>query len=80
MINPKTIMKVFGERKTFIHNHPELLWFILDNFGSEIPEGSQIELMVHKVGNDQKTICIDIKESDKQFLNAVMDVIEQVKS
>ena len=36
MIHIGTVMRVLGERKTFIGNHPDFLSFILQVFGGEL--------------------------------------------
>lgn len=80
MINPVTVMKVLGERKTFINNHPEFLWFLLENFGETTPEGSVIELKVQKPGKEEKEISICLQKSDENIMDALSVLIEQIKS
>ena len=46
MIHIGTVMKVLGERKTFIKNHPDFLEFILRVFGGELEEGTVLEMRV----------------------------------
>ncbi len=46
MIHIGTVMRVLGERKTFIKNHPDFLEFILRVFGGELEEGTVLEMRV----------------------------------
>lgn len=79
MINPSSVMKVLGERKTFINNHPEFLGFLLDNFGEETPEGSVITLQIQKPGKEEKKTSISIQNSDGEIMKALGELIEQIR-
>lgn len=46
VIHIGTVMKVLGERKTFIKNHPDFLGFVLQVFGGELGEGTVLEVRV----------------------------------
>ncbi len=50
MIHVGTVMKVLGERKTFIGNHPDFLGFVLQVFGGELEEGTVLEVRITRPG------------------------------
>lgn len=78
MISIGSVMKVLGERKTFIANHPAFLGFILKSFSENMPQGTMIELSVKKPGEEGAKERIYIKESDEKMISAVGELVRQI--
>ncbi len=94
MIHIGTVMKVLGERKTFIKNHPDFLEFILRVFGGELEEGTVLEMRVIRpkqeagddAGNDMglrmvgqmEQGWVELQASDKEFFSGMRELVREV--
>lgn len=78
MISLSTVMKVLGERKAFIANHPDFFGFVLDAFKAEMTEGTVIEMRIKKPGEEAVTKDVCIQESDEKLMSAISELIHQI--
>lgn len=78
MINPMNIVKMIGERKAFVKNHPDFIHFILKEFGETIEPGTVIELKVTRPDKDPEVASAKIRHDDKKLLEAVRQVLRDV--
>lgn len=78
MIHPKTVMKMLGERKTFIRNHPDFFGFFLKIFGGKVEAGTRIEIRVTKPGKDAETASAVICDTDLKLLQAVRELVNSL--
>lgn len=75
MISPITVMRMLGERKVFISNHPEFFDFIVNTFGGTITKDTVIEVRVTKPGEETESTHAIICESDLKLMKALREVI-----
>lgn len=73
-MKPMALMSIFNERKTLFNNHPDLRPFLGEAFGSELKEGTVIEIAVAEPGNEAKTIKLALTKSDIKFLNKLKEL------
>lgn len=75
MISPVSVMKMLGERKTFIANHPEFFGFVVNTFGKKIDAGTVIELKVTRPGEEAAVSTVEVQESELKLFEALKDVM-----
>lgn len=75
MINPVTVMRMLGERKAFLDNHPEFFAFILKSFGEEMEPGTVIELQITKPGEKTISSRVNVMDTDMRLLDGVREVL-----
>lgn len=75
MINPLTVKKLMDTRRDFSGNHPEFFAYMREVFGSEIKEGTEIEICVTKPGKQPETTTLTVQKSDLKFLKSLQDLI-----
>jgi len=78
MFNPITFMKLANERHEFIKNHPDLYPFLKENFGTDMKAGDIIEIKVQKGNALQKSIEIEIQESEKALFDSLKEFVNQI--
>lgn len=75
MISPVSVMKMLGERKIFIANHPEFFGFVVSTFGKKIDAGTMIELKVTRPGEKAVVSTVEVQESELKLFEALQDVM-----
>lgn len=68
-------MKMLGERKIFIANHPEFFGFIVNTFGRKIDAGTVIEVKVTRPGAEPETAKVEVQKSELKLFEALQDVM-----
>ena len=76
MINPMTVMKLLGERKEVVNNHPDFYRYIKTVFGSELPEGTEIEIHVTQPDQKRKSVKMQIEQTDVKFFKMFQELIK----
>lgn len=71
MVNPGDMMKMMGALNQFKANHPKVLAFVKAVFGSEISEGTVIEISVTKPGEDKITTNMKVQQSDIELFKSL---------
>lgn len=75
MMNPVTVMKMLGERKTFIANHPEFFGFVIRVFAAELPPGTVVELRVTEPEKDAQNATFCVAETDRELLEKIREML-----
>jgi len=78
MISPIKLIKMLNEKHTLTRNHPELFPFLKEAFGSNISEGTEIEIRVKKPGQDEAATAIEVQESEIQLFKKVSDIVNDI--
>ena len=85
MIHIGTVMRVLGERKTFIGNHPDFLSFILQVFGGELEPGTVLEVRVTRdmgdgAANESETkrALVELRASDMDFFQGMRQLVKEI--
>ncbi len=88
MIHIGTVMRVLGERKTFIGNHPDFLSFILQVFGGELEPGTVLEVRVTRPKRDMgdgaanesetKRALVELRASDMDFFQGMRQLVKEI--
>lgn len=76
MFNPMKVMKLLNERKEFANAHPDFYRYVKDVFGSEIPEGTEIEICVKKTGKETENVKLEVSKTDVKFFKMLEDVVK----
>lgn len=76
MFNPMKAMKLLNERKEFANDHPEFYRYVKTVFGSEIPEGTEIEICVKKTGKEAESAKLEVGKNDVKFFKMLEDVVK----
>jgi len=71
-------MKMLNERQTIAKNHPELIPFLKETFGTDINKGTLIEIKVKKPGQEDATTTIDVQESELSLFRKVQDIVNDI--
>lgn len=71
MISPIVAMKLLNNKSDFFNNHPEFYSFMKENLGSDIEEGTVIEMKVMSPDIRVTSSIITITKEDLAFLEAV---------
>lgn len=74
MINPAAMMKVMNAVNTFKANHPKFMSFLSYVFAGGFPEGTVIEIIVTKPGQDPVTSNMRVTQSDLELFDSLKDV------
>ena len=69
------LISLFNERKNFFNGHPESYRFMKDTFGKELPEGTEIQIIVKKPQGDISSTEIRLQESDKKFFDNICSIL-----
>lgn len=75
MISPVSVMKMLGERKIFIKNHPEFFGFIVSAFGRKMDAGTVIEVKVTRPGAEPEMAKVEVQKSELKLFEALQDVM-----
>lgn len=78
MINPTLVLKILGERKEFVQNHPDFIAFILENFKNCNDEGTEIEVKIKRKNEVEQLGCLHIKKSDEKIMQDIKVLLEQI--
>jgi hypothetical protein len=71
-------MKLVNERHQFINNHSDLYPFLKENFAEKITTGSIITLSIKHVDGSEKSIDIEVQESEKPMFDSLKEFINQI--
>ena len=77
MLNPMKLFKVLNERKQLMKNHPEFIPFIKETLGTDIGEGTVIEICVNRPGQEEKATKINVERSDLPLFKKLQDVVKE---
>lgn len=78
MLNPVKLLKVINERKQLTKNHPEFVPFLKETLGTEVEEGTVIEINVIKPGQEEKSNKIKLKKSDMALFKKLQEVVRDI--
>lgn len=76
-IKLQKIISLFNERKNFFNNHPDTYRFMLDNFGKEMPVGTEIEVIVKRPDKTAQSNKLSIEPVDKKFIDSLTDILKR---
>ena len=76
-IKLQKVISLFNERKNFFNNHPDAYRFMLDNFGQDIPVGTEIEISINKNSAQSEKTKIKIEQADKRFIDSLTDILKK---
>lgn len=74
MINPGTMMKLMGAKKTFTENHPKFVKFLQVVFSTKVEEGTVFEITVTKPGKEPLTTNFRVQQSDLELMESLKDL------
>lgn len=74
MINPASIMKIMNAKNKFTANHPKFAAFLNAVFSTGITEGTIIEIIVTKPGEEPITTNMKVQQSDLELLQELQDI------
>ncbi len=74
MMNPATMMKLMSAEKKFNANHPKFIAFLKYVLAGGFEEGTVVEIMVQKPGQDPVTTNLKVTESDLELFESLKDL------
>ena len=74
MMNPSTIMKIMNAKNKFTENHPKFVAFLSAVFSGGIVEGTIIEIIVTKPGQEPITTNMKVKQSDLDLMQELQEL------
>lgn len=74
-MNPKTLMKLFSERKNVFNTHADMYHFVLDTFGQGLEQGAEIEVCIKHPDGEKTAATMTLQESDMNFFTGVKELL-----
>lgn len=74
MLNPASMIKIMNAKNEFNRNHPKFTAFLKAVFSKGIEEGTVIEIMVKKPGEEEMTANIRIQQSDLELMQELREI------
>lgn len=67
-MNPASILKMMSAKAQFEHSHPKFMAFVKKVFSRPVEEGTILEVIVTRPGEEPLTANIRIQQSDLELL------------
>lgn len=75
-MNPTTMFKLMGAKKTFERNHPKFAAFAKSMFERGVEAGTVLEITVTRPGEAPVRANIRVQESDLELLKSLRELSE----
>lgn len=76
-MNPTAMIKLMSAKNEFMRNHPKFMAFFKCVTGSELEEGTVIEIMVKRPGEEPLTANLKVKKSDLELFEGLKEMAGQ---
>ena len=73
-MNPASIMKIMSAKAQFERNHPKFSAFLKVVFSRPVEEGTVIEFIVTRPGEEPMTANIRVQQSDLDLLESLKEL------
>lgn len=77
MMNPAAMIKLMNSKNEFIKNHPKFMAFFKCAAAKGIEEGTVIEIIVRKPGEEPLAANLKVQQSDLELFQGLKDMINQ---
>ncbi|MDE7224782.1 MAG: hypothetical protein K2O34_13510 [Acetatifactor sp.] len=74
-MNPKTLIKLFNERKNVFNGHADMYRFVLETFGQGLEQGAEIEVFIRRPDGETAAATMTLQESDMNFFTGVKELL-----
>lgn len=74
-IKLQKLITLFNERKTFFNNHPDTYRFVREVFGTEIEEGTEIQVIVKQPQKQAVSTEMVLQSSDMKFVDSIREIL-----
>lgn len=76
-MNPASVLKLMSAKAKFEKNHPKFISFLAHVFSRPIKEGTVIEFIVTRPGEEPISANIKVQQSDLELLSELKELTKQ---